>query len=192
MNDAQATVPAVTQKVIAKEPGIPNETQKTLGEQLRIQPVLTTQVSDSVDLYLTTEPWAHIFYHGEQLGTTPLAEPLRLPAGDRDFVLRNPAFPPIDLDLNLSGQTMRKQVNLADYVALVKVIVKPWGEFYLDGERMGTTPLPKPLYVSPGRHMVRISHPEMNAVSQELVTVAGETLSVEADLTQNQITVRSQ
>jgi len=137
---------------------------------------------DTVELSLTVEPWAHVFFNGVQLGTTPLLSPLRLPAGRRELQLRNPAFPPITIPVDLLNAVEHKSVRLADYAALVRVTVEPWGEIYVDGEHTGTTPLAQPLWVSPGRHSLRITHPQLPPLQQDISTAAGETLTVEINL----------
>lgn len=147
---------------------------------------------DSVDLFLHTEPWAHVFLDGMQLGTTPLGAPLRVPGGAQRLVLRNPAFPPVQVDMDLRAAIVHEEIQLADYAALLRVSVQPWGELYLDGEHIGTTPLARPLFVSPGRHVVRISHPQLTAVQEEFAAAPGETLAVNADLHRTQLAVRQE
>jgi serine/threonine-protein kinase len=137
---------------------------------------------DTVELSLTVEPWAHVFFNGIQLGTTPLLSPLRLPAGKRELQLRNPAFPPITIPVDLLNAVERKSVRLADYAALVRVTVEPWGEIYVDGEHTGTTPLAQPLWLSPGRHALRVTHPQLPPLQKDLTAAAGETLTVEINL----------
>ncbi len=149
-----------------------------------------SQLPDSVSLWLTTEPWAHVFLNGAQLGTTPLAAPLKVPVGDLELILRNPAFPPVQVAFYVTDSLSRENVHLADYAALLRVSVLPWGDLYVDGEHAGTTPLGQPLFVSPGRHSVRVSHPQLTAVEQEFQTAAGETLDVNVDLTKSLLVVK--
>jgi len=145
------------------------------------------KLPDSVNLWLFTEPWAHLFLGGVQVGTTPLSAPLRIASGEQEFVLRNPAFPPIQASLYLTKLETRETVRLAEYAALVQVNVAPWGDLFLDGESVGTTPLEKPLFVSPGSHVIRVSHPQLRAVQREFDAAAGETLRVKVDLARSEI-----
>jgi hypothetical protein len=146
-------------------------------------------VPDSVDLQLSTEPWAHVFLNGVQLGTTPLSAPLHVPGGAQTFVLRNPAYPPVQLSLDLRHPVEHAGVRLDDHVALVQVRVVPWGELYLDGEHVGTTPLARPLYVSPGKHTVRVSHPRYLVLQHSFEAAMGETLNVTLDLPRGRATI---
>lgn len=167
-----------------------DEGPKTMPSEPSISAAPSTNLPDTVELTLTTEPWAQVFLDGVQLGTTPLGGPVRVPGGSQTLVLRNPAFPPVQVTLNLTQPKARAEVKLAEYTALVRVNVEPWGELYLDGEHVGTTPLHNPLFVSPGHHSVRVSHPQLSAVQQEFQTSAGETLAVNVDLAHGQAVVK--
>jgi len=145
-------------------------------------PADANAVLDTVELTLSIEPWAHVFFNGVQLGTTPLLAPLHLPAGRRELQLRNPAFPPITVPLDLANAVEHKNIRLADYAALLRVTVEPWGEIYVDGEHTATTPLAQPLWVSPGRHALRFTHPRLSPVQRDITTAAGDTLTVEINL----------
>jgi eukaryotic-like serine/threonine-protein kinase len=143
---------------------------------------------DSVDVTINTEPWAHVFYHGQQIGTTPLSSPLRLPAGDNIVVLRNPAFPPIDLPVNVK-ESKEINVQLSHYVTRIGARVEPWGELYIDGEHVGTTPIPRPVYVSPGHHSIRITHPKLGSVQRDVDAAAGQVLDLEVNMNTGQFLV---
>ncbi len=141
----------------------------------------TAVLPDSVDLLLATEPWAHVYFHNQQLGTTPLASSLRLPSGAQTLTLRNPAFPAVELPVSLS-KNMQLNIRLNDFVTTVRARVEPWGELYVDGEHVGTTPLPQPLYITPGQHDLRVTHPKLASVQRNVSTTAGQILDLEVDL----------
>ena len=143
---------------------------------------------DSVFVELDTSPWAHISYHGEDIGTTPLSQALHVASGQSSFLLRNPAYPPIDIELNLE-QDMRLAIRLDDYVQRVDVSVEPWGEIYLDGEHVGATPISKPLYVLPGSHVLRITHPNLPSLDKQWQAKAGDTLRLKANLQTSELAV---
>jgi serine/threonine-protein kinase len=158
----------------------PTKTNHSEEKPPPVAPALAV-TPDSVDLMLTTEPWAHIYLHNQQLGTTPLSKALRIPTGSQIITLRNPAFPPIELPLTLNAST-QLEVHLTDYVTTVRARVEPWGEVYVDGEHIGTTPLPQPLYIEPGQHELRISHPNLASVHRSVNTAAGQALDLEVNL----------
>jgi hypothetical protein len=43
--------------------------------------------------------------------------------------------------------------------ARIRVLVRPWAEIVLDGKKVDVTPLPRPLAVRPGRHVILLQHP---------------------------------
>jgi serine/threonine protein kinase len=143
-------------------------------------------VPDSVDLYLTTEPWAHIYAHGMKIATTPLEKPLRLPSGEQILTIKNPAFPDLNLPFKLSAVTHTENVRLAEYTTLIKLDVHPWGECYVDGEHTGTTPLAKPLSITPGRHSLRFTHPAYAALTRDIQAVAGATIYIHVDFSKGE------
>jgi serine/threonine-protein kinase len=148
----------------------------------------TTAKLDSADVTIVTEPWAHVFYHGQQIGTTPLSAPMRLPAGDNVIVLRNPAFPPIDLPVNVR-ESKEINIQLSHYVARIGARVEPWGELYIDGEHIGTTPIPQAVYVSPGHHSIRITHPKLGSLQHDVDAAAGQVLDLEVNMNTGQFLV---
>jgi serine/threonine-protein kinase len=54
----------------------------------------------------------------------------------------------------------------------VEVVVKPWGEVYLDGELAGKTPDLRELSAPPGPHTVQVVHPRLG--KREMVVVFGK------------------
>lgn len=145
---------------------------------------------DSVDLFLDTFPWAHVSLNGVDLGTTPLGKSLRLPRGQHVFVLRNPAFPPIQANLELNANS-RRQIKLAEYVQHVEVSVEPWGDIYLDNERIGTSPLNRLLTVLPGTHTLRITHTVLPQLEKSWQAAAGDTIRIHANLQTSELAIRT-
>jgi serine/threonine protein kinase len=176
------TPPQEKKLLAAASPAVSAPVEKFHELRVAPPPVTTVAIPDTAELNLNVEPWAHVFLNGIQVGTTPLPSPLRLPRGKQELELRNPAFPAITVPLDLANAVEHKSVRLADYATLVRVAVEPWGEIYVDGEHAGTTPLAKPLWVSPGRHSLRITHPKFPPVQQELSATAGDTLTVDVNL----------
>jgi hypothetical protein len=63
------------------------------------------------------------------------------------------------------------------------VVVSPWAEVRVDGEKIGTTPLEAPLELSVGKHALGLEHPDYFPLNREVTVQAGETTRVEIDLT---------
>ncbi|MBU0507640.1 PEGA domain-containing protein [bacterium] len=146
--------------------------------------------TDSTELWLDVSPWAHVYYNGRRLGTTPMRYSVRLPAGRQTFSFHNPAFPEIHLTMDLAQGHDSIRVNLAEHVAMLEIEVSPWGNVYLDGEPVGSSPLAHPLFFRPGLHNVRVSHPTLRAVEKSFEAQAGDTIMVIANLDRTELAMR--
>jgi hypothetical protein len=65
----------------------------------------------------------------------------------------------------------------------LKLLIRPWAEVAIDGTPMGTTPL-KPLSLTPGAHVVRLSHPDYRPLQRRVTVKPGETTVLQVDLTE--------
>jgi hypothetical protein len=116
---------------------------------------------------------------GQKLGRSD-AGPLRLPVGRHTVVLINDDLgfrttEPISLR---AGQTIRIQPTLPTGTANINAT--PWAEVFIDGERVGDTPLGNiPLTIGP--HQVQFRHPDFGEQTRTLVvtTTSIARLSVE-------------
>ncbi|MCB9367082.1 MAG: serine/threonine protein kinase [Calditrichaeota bacterium] len=167
------------------------DTPARLAEPIQQEPELAANVpADSFELNIDASPWAKVAFDGEELGITPLAQALRLPSGKHSILLLNPAYPPIQAAIELTSDT-RAQFNLDHYVQHLNLTVEPWGEVFVDGESVGTTPLSRMPVVLPGNHTLRVSHPSLPPVETSWDAVAGDTLNFIADLQASKLAVRS-
>lgn len=66
----------------------------------------------------------------------------------------------------------------------LRVLARPWAHVAVDGVALETTPFARPIPLSPGRHWVRLTHPDAPAAEREVRVTRGEvtTLEVVMDL----------
>ncbi|MBX3246486.1 MAG: serine/threonine protein kinase [Myxococcales bacterium] len=64
----------------------------------------------------------------------------------------------------------------------LRVVADPWAEVWIDGQRVETTPLARPIPLSPGRHYVRLVNPYFQETQREVRIRMGETELLEAEL----------
>ncbi len=84
-----------------------------------------------------------------------------------------------------SGGTMGQSSVVSDVgageVGFLRVMVRPWAEVVVDGQKIDTTPFARAIRLRPGRHVVNFLHPL--ASERRLVDIrAGETTMVEVVL----------
>lgn len=100
-----------------------------------------------------------IFEDGRLLGTTDV-DRLMLPTGDHTFEFRNDelGFSTRQMVTIKAGDTAVVPVRLPS--AAISINAKPWAEAWVDGERVGDTPIGT-LMRTIGRHEVVLRHPEL-------------------------------
>lgn len=100
-----------------------------------------------------------IFEDGRLLGTTDV-DRLMLPTGDHALELRSDdfGFTTRQMVTVKTGETSILPVRLPS--ASISINAKPWAEAWVDGERVGDTPIGT-LMRTIGRHEVVLKHPEL-------------------------------
>jgi eukaryotic-like serine/threonine-protein kinase len=186
----QAEIPPVEQR--EKPETVSRKIETTEAVQPLQVPAPTppqTVVADSVAVWIEVQPWAHVYHRGRYLGTTPMRQPVRLPVGKQTLSFVNSSLPRIEHEFDLSSGTSRIEISLADYVVTLDVHVQPWGEVFVDGESFGTTPLPQPLFFSPGTHTLRITHTNLPSVEKSFDAPAGDTIRAAVDLDHSEVSL---
>ena len=117
---------------------------------------------------------------GKLIGTTE-ANRLLLPAGDHD----------IDFENKLLGFTSRRAVHIGAGKAtmitidlpngVVSINALPWAEVWIDGERIGETPIGN-LSRQIGTHEVLFRHPQLGERRETVVIAAGKPARIGVDL----------
>ena len=130
-------------------------------------------------LFIDCRPWADVYINGEKISTTPLQGPIRLPAGDYTLKLANPNYPPYPPQLiSIKPDSVtRYNINLNSTVGFVNCDAIPWGEIYINGERLGPTPL-RLKKVNPGLIQILIKKPNYKDIDTFYNVRAGDTLKL--------------
>jgi len=110
---------------------------------------------------------------------------IRLQEGTHKLVLRNPHLNiakevPVKI---MANQQIKASVDLTEGVAKgkLKINVKPWADVYVDGKRIGETPL-EPLELKPGEYFVLVKNEKLGKKSSSRVIIEpNKTYSVEVN-----------
>jgi serine/threonine-protein kinase len=123
-----------------------------------------------------------VFAGNKALGMTPLRR-VALPAGTTRLALRS-ASPPIDQALTVAltaGEETVREIEFGQ--GSVQLLVKPWADVFVDGAKVGITPMP-PLKLFEGTHRIKLVNGELNVTRTVTVTVVkDEVQRVKVDLT---------
>ena len=134
-------------------------------------------------LRLVCNPWAHVFVDGDSIGTTPFDQPLELDVGRHRLRLMNPEFPPYTTWVRIGPDSATTlEFSFWDQVGTLMVLVSPYAQIFVDGTYRDTTPLTKPLILTPGEHTLTLKHPNFADWSTTVVVAAGETKQLSFNL----------
>ncbi|MEM1413656.1 MAG: serine/threonine-protein kinase [Myxococcota bacterium] len=64
----------------------------------------------------------------------------------------------------------------------VRVVVEPWADVYIDGQKVVTTPTAQRIALSPGRHFVKLANPYFREKQLEIRVQTGTTLFIDEQL----------
>ncbi|RMG61495.1 MAG: serine/threonine protein kinase [Calditrichaeota bacterium] len=177
-NQNRAKQPPVRQP---KAGSVSGNKAATPGQAKPAGPATERQVpapsTDFGRLWISCLPWAEVYVDGQHRGTTPLNDPLILPAGSHQLELKNPDYQPFQTVLQLQpGSTDTLRVRLKAATGFLMVQVVPWARVFVDGRLMDTTPLSEPIKLSPGIHQLRLENPELPPWEGRIQIAAGDTL----------------
>ncbi len=65
---------------------------------------------------------------------------------------------------------------------LLKVVVRPWAEVYVDGELIDVTPIGRPILVTPGKHYLTFRHPKAPDEARTIKIVGGQTVLLDVSM----------
>jgi hypothetical protein len=116
---------------------------------------------------------------GRLLGTTDV-DRLMLPTGDHLLDLRNDelGFATRQMVTIKAGETSMLPVRLPS--ASISINAKPWAEAFVDGERVGETPIGT-LMRTIGRHEIVLRHPELGERRVPLLVTMAQPARVSVD-----------
>jgi hypothetical protein len=118
--------------------------------------------------------------NGKVIGTSE-SDRLMLPAGDHEIEFANPSlgFTTRKTVRVSAGKTAAARIDLPNGV--VSVNAQPWAEVWIDGERVGETPignLARPI----GNHEILFRHPEFGERRETVVIEVGRPARIGVDL----------
>jgi hypothetical protein len=150
-------------------------------------PEIKTSPSPSFGkLMVLCQPWADIYIDSVKAETTPLSSHITLKAGMHRLVLKNPGFPPYAQQINIKGNdTLLINISFKNLIGYFRCDISPWGDLYIDGRKVGQTPLKDPVPLMPGRHSLIMKNPNYADKHDEIVIHKGETYHYKYSFTDN-------
>ena len=129
---------------------------------------------------ITVKPWGKVYIDGKYIDQTPINGEIKLQSGRHTIRVEHPITGIEEKSIDIQkGDTIFVHFNLLP--GYLKVKVKPWGYVYVDGEKVGITPM-APFMLKPGKHRITIINPEFNEWSGVVNITKGDTIFLEAEL----------
>jgi hypothetical protein len=132
----------------------------------------------------TNVPGARILLRAKQIGTAPLAAPMRVNAGTAVIEVLADGYHPHREEVTLEGGKATKIVatlKLKDTTGTLRVSASmPGATVLVDGKRIGSAPAEAKL--KPGPHRIVVEHPRADPVETTAVVTAGKRNEVNVDL----------
>ena len=169
---------------------VPENTNDTAGSSA--QPSVRLQNSAGAqtnapplrrEIFVQSHPWAYIFVNGDSLGLSPLAQPVVLPEGQHDFVLKKPLFPVVRFSVSIDSATADTlDFQTWDHVAVLELKIIPWAELSIHGAPAEVPEDAGELILSPGQYRMDFRHPELGERSETFYLQAGERRALTVNL----------
>lgn len=130
-------------------------------------------------LKVTARPWAEVFVDGQSRGYTPRVREVSLSPGMHRLRFVNPLCDAVEEVIQVaSGETVSREVTLQVRKAEVTIVAPAGSRIFIDGVEAGVAPLPGPMNVEHGRHVVSARVPGSTPLQREVDVVAGRRIEV--------------
>jgi PEGA domain len=122
----------------------------------------------------STTKGAKVYIDGDEVGSIPMGNPIRLMPGQHTVKVTKPGHTQYMETIRIRrGRKVRLEVDLLPIAGVVTLLTSPGGaRVYLDGKFAGKTPL-RGLEIKAGKHTVRIAHIGFYDAIRKFQIVAG-------------------
>jgi serine/threonine protein kinase len=149
--------------------------------------VQKTAMANSGFVLITSTPWAKVYIDTVLIGETPFSHPLTLSTGMHSVMFMHPAFEPILKTINVQPhKQLHVAGNFIENTGYLKCIASPWAEIYIDEQYKDTTPLEKPIMLSPGFHLVRFKNSSFTDIVRKVTIKTKDTCSLSVSFQEKQ------
>jgi serine/threonine-protein kinase len=132
-------------------------------------------------------PWSKVYLNYQPLDVTPMTAPRNVDPGTYLLSLQNPDFPVWSDSIIIKANKQNEFFfNLDSLFYFLNLEVIPWGEVYIDGKYIGTTPLSQPIHLSRKQHRIEIRNKFYESWSDTLYWSGQDTLKKYVVLVENQ------
>ncbi len=133
-----------------------------------------TQPPAMATLLIKTFPWCRVYLDYQFIDVTPMNKPLTIASGKYLLSLQNPNYPTYMDSIEVKpGRLNVFTYHLDSLFVQLKLVVVPWGDVFVDGVKVGTTPLAQPILLTRRPHVLEIKN-EFYQTHREVITPGRE------------------
>jgi len=128
-------------------------------------------------LFIQCSPWADIYIDSNKIETTPLENHISILSGTHELTLQHPEYPPYTRTIHIKPQEeLLISVSLDTLFGYLECRLYPWGNVFIDNVFKGQTPLPRPIRMNPGTHLLTIKNDNYGKIDEYIKIVKNDTL----------------
>ncbi len=124
--------------------------------------------------------FATVYIDGKKIGFTPI-KPQRLIVGSHKLKVRSDGFQDITEEIRVSEGENKFPITLKSKFGYLKIVCKPWANAYLDGQKIGITPMKKQK-IQIGKHILVLKNPKCKSYKETIIVESGKTLNINKQL----------
>jgi len=165
----------------------------TASQAAKARQVRADQAARIAEVMVVTDKPAVLEVDGVEAGRTPLERPLRLASGAHVLSALAPGCLPARRELTLAGRT-NQTLTLAllptesSNAHLTLTVPVPGAEVLVNGQRVGTTPLPASVAVAPGAATIEVRRAGYRVATRTIQVDEGSNGSLRFDLEEDPTT----
>ncbi|MBM7114347.1 serine/threonine-protein kinase [Archangium primigenium] len=130
-------------------------------------------------LRVATRPWAEVFVDDQSRGYTPRVREVNLSPGTHRLRFVNPLCDTWEEVIQVAaGESVSREVKLQVRKAELAIVAPVGARVFVDGVEEGVAPLPGPVNVEHGAHVVSARAPGGALLQREVDVVAGQRIEV--------------
>ena len=160
-----------------------NDEQTIIDKKNTIENAVTAHLVKTKQIYIDTYPWSEIFLNDSSLGTTPLENEINLEYGTHTFAFVHPNFPVVKKYITVNDTTSNKYIfSLYKAFGYLNCKIFPWGTVFVDGIKIGETPMDNSLPLLPGNHLLEVENPSFPKYRKRIDIIKNDTTIVRLNL----------
>jgi eukaryotic-like serine/threonine-protein kinase len=129
-------------------------------------------------LMVKADPGSDIYINNRKVNTTPIRDYINLAPGSYNVKLIHPDFPEYKRRITVASNRIQNiDISFKEMAGFLNCEIYPWGEIFIDDEKISITPLRENIMLMPGKYKLTIKNPRFGSIS-ETITIKSKEINV--------------